>query len=67
MKKSRVESPYMDSLHSKTMHSNPRIRSEAVNFLRSNFAALPDKEQAWDDLIHLACDDDMKVWLATAG
>ena len=45
-------------IHRKTMSSEIRERINAVNQILSNFAVLPDKKQAWDDLHRLTKDED---------
>ena len=49
-------------IHRKTISDDITERKEAVNQLRSNFAVLPDKKQAWDDLYQLTKDKDSSVW-----
>jgi HEAT repeat protein len=48
-------------IHRKVMSGEVGERAEAVNLLRDNFADLPDKEEAWKDLIRLTKDEDWNV------
>ena len=45
-------------IHSKAMSNEVEERKEAAEQLCNNFAVLPDKEQAWNDLIQLTRDKD---------
>ncbi|RZB32924.1 MAG: hypothetical protein AEth_00270 [Candidatus Argoarchaeum ethanivorans] len=52
-------------IHRKTVSLETGERQWAVEQLRSNFADLPDKEEAWKDLIQLTQDKDIEVrWSA---
>ncbi|NOR77419.1 MAG: hypothetical protein GQ523_03095 [Methanophagales archaeon] len=53
-------------IHRKSISIEVAERREAVNQLRSNRSVLPDKKQAWDDLIRLAKDKDNDVRWAAA-
>ncbi len=48
-------------IHRKAVSSEDEERREAAKQLQANFAVLPDKKQAWDDLIRLAQDEDWRV------
>ena len=48
-------------IHRKVASGDVGERREAVSLLRENFADLPDKEQAWEDLHRLAGDEDRNV------
>ena len=48
-------------IHRKVASGKVEERKEAVDQLRDNFADLPDKEEAWKDLIRLTKDEDLDV------
>jgi len=48
-------------IHRKVMSDDVEERREAMEQLRNDFAILPDKEQAWDDLHRLTGDEDSDV------
>ena len=48
-------------IHRKSLSDKVEDRREAVDRLRANFAILPDKEAAWQDLIRLTGDEDNHV------
>ena len=53
-------------IHRKVASGEVEKRREAVNLLCDNFVDLPDKEEAWEDLIQLVQDEDYLVqWRAT--
>ena len=53
-------------IHRKAISSEIKERIEAVGQLLNNFAVLPNKEQAWNDLIRLTQDEDSYVqWNAS--
>ena len=54
-------------IHRKAVSDEVEELREATGLLRGNFADLPDKEQAWDDLHRLAGDEDSGVRLGAAG
>jgi hypothetical protein len=45
-----------EEIHRKSVSSKVKERIEAMNQLRDNFAVLPDKKQAWNDLYRLTLD-----------
>ncbi len=48
-------------IHRKAVSDDVEERGEAVRLLRDNFADLPDKEEAWRDLIQLTGDKDWEL------
>ncbi|MCX9080723.1 MAG: hypothetical protein OIN83_00840 [Candidatus Methanoperedens sp.] len=54
-------------IHKETRSRSFHKRREALTQLSNNFSALPDKKQAWEDIIRLAKDKDRNVWLGAAG
>jgi len=48
-------------IHRKVVSDDVEERREAVRLLRDNFADLPDKEEAWRDLIQLTGDENWEV------
>ena len=54
-------------IHRKVASGDVRERIEGVKLLRSNFADLPDKDEAWKDLIRLTGDEDSNVRRIAAG
>ena len=48
-------------IHRKAVSDDVEERREAVRLLRDNFADLPDKEEAWRDLIQLTGDKDWEL------
>ena len=48
-------------IHRKVVSSSFEKRRNAANSLCNNFADLPDKEEAWKDLIRLTGDTDRRV------
>jgi len=48
-------------IHRKTLSDEVEERRGAVKQLEANFAALPDREEAWNDLHRLTGDDDSYV------
>ena len=48
-------------IHRKVVSGDVEERREAVRLLRDNFADLPDKEEAWRDLIQLTGDENWEV------
>jgi hypothetical protein len=53
-------------IHRKSLSSEVEERREAVEQIRINVAELPDKEQAWADLLRLTKDKDIIVKLSAA-
>ncbi len=53
-------------IHRKVMNVEVEKRKDAVSQLRSNFAELPDKEQAGEDLHRLTMDEDYDMRFFTA-
>jgi len=54
-------------IHRKAASGEVEERKDAMSQLRNNFADLPDKKQAWEDLHQLTGDDDSNVrWDAVA-
>jgi HEAT repeat protein len=54
-------------IHRKAASDDVEERIEAADRLRSEFANLPDKEEAWNDLIRLTQDEDSDVQDDAAG
>ncbi|WXG41616.1 MAG: hypothetical protein WED07_12780 [Candidatus Freyarchaeum deiterrae] len=50
-----------DEIHRKTKSRKIKERRKATILIRDNFAVLPDKEQAWEDLHRLTRDKDSDV------
>jgi len=53
-------------IHMKAASDEDEERRAAVGQLRDNFADLPDKSEAWDDLHRLTQDKDKVVWWRAA-
>ncbi len=55
-------------IHRKVASGDVGERIDGVEQLRSNFADLPDKDEAWNDLVRLTGDEDRGVrWCAADG
>jgi len=50
-----------EEIHKQCLSKNPEERIKALNQLSDNFPSLPDKQQAWNDLIKLTNDEDSWV------
>jgi len=53
-------------IHRKSRSSRVEERKEAVALLRYSFQEMPDKQQAWEDILCLTRDADMAVRVSAA-
>lgn len=53
-------------IHRKSESSRVEERKEAVALLRYSFQEMPDKQQAWEDILRLTRDADMAVRVSAA-
>jgi HEAT repeat protein len=50
-----------NEIHNQLLSNNSKDRLQALKQLRYNFLLLPDKQQAWNDLIKLTSDQNINV------
>jgi hypothetical protein len=51
-----------EKIHAQCSSEDPEERRKALNQISENLSLLSDKQQAWDDLIRLATDQEFSVW-----
>lgn len=52
---------YQETIHDQCFSDDPKERVNALDLLKNFFSSIPDKQQAWNDLVRLTIDENNDV------